>query len=64
MRIDYDKIRHILASYYADNLGEQDIYDMVMHGFKGFEHESNEGILETFINMFDEKDIPMIEEDK
>jgi len=57
---DYDKMRHKLASYYADNFGEQDVYDMVMHGFPGFEHESNEEILETFVNMFDEKDIPKI----
>lgn len=57
---DYDKMRHKLASYYADNLGEQDVYDMVMHGFQGFEHESNEEILETFVNIFDAKDIPKI----
>jgi len=55
---DYDKMRHKLASYYADNFGEQDVYDMVMHGFQGFEHESNEEILETFVNLFDAKDIP------
>ena len=61
MRVpDYEQMRHKLASYYADNYGEQDVYDMVMHGFQGFEHESNEEILETFVNMFDAKDIPKI----
>lgn len=57
---DYEQMRHKLASYYADNLGEQDVYDMVMHGFHGFEHESDEEILETFVNMFDAKDIPKV----
>tara|TARA_Y100000004_G_scaffold193224_1_gene255329 strand:- start:249 stop:494 length:246 start_codon:yes stop_codon:yes gene_type:complete len=61
---DYDKMRRKLASYYADNLGEQDVYDMVMHGFQGFEHESNEEILETFVNMFDAKDIPKVKIDR
>ena len=57
---DYDKMRHRLAVANVenyDNSGDE-LYDIVMHGFQGFEHESNEEILETFVNLFDAKDIP------
>ena len=64
MKINYDKMRHKLAVANVENYGGDDLYDIMIHGYIGLEHISNEEILETFINMFDEKDIPMIEEDK
>jgi len=57
---DYDKMRHKLAVFYVENYGGDDIYDIMMYGYKGLEHMSNEDILDTFVNMFDAKDIPKI----
>ena len=55
---DYDKMRHKLAVFYVENYGGEDIYDIMTHGYIGLEHMSNEDILDTFVNMFDVKDIP------
>jgi len=55
---DYDKMRHKLAVANVENYGGDDLYDIMIHGYIGLEHISNEEILETFVNMFDAKDIP------
>ena len=57
---DYDKMRHKLAVFYVENYGGDDIYDIMIHGYEGLENIPNEEILETFVNLFDAKDIPKI----
>ena len=58
---DYDKMRHKLAVANVENYGGDDLYDIMIHGYIGLEHMSNEDVLDTFVNMFDVKDIPKIE---
>ena len=62
MKIDYNKMKCMLAIIVADKLCPIDIEDILMNGHIGYERHSNNELLEVFLANYDKKDIPMIEE--
>lgn len=64
MKIDYHEMRVKIASREAENMTGNDVIEMLLNGYDGYMIDDDETIKEIYIDMFDEKDIPMIEEDK
>ena len=58
---DYDEMRRMLAKQEAENMGVNDIENLLYYGYDGYECESNEDILEIFVTMFDSHKIPKID---
>ena len=58
---DYEQMRRMLAEQDAECLQESDIVDILLEGNKGYDSESNEDILEIFVDVFGEHKIPKID---
>ena len=63
MKIDYHEMRVKIASREAENMTGNDVIEMLLNGYDGYMIDDDETIKEIYIDMFDEKDIPMIEEE-
>ena len=64
MKIDYHEMRVKIASREAENMTGNDVIEMLLNGYDGYMIDDDETIKEIYIDMFDEKDIPMIEENE
>ena len=58
---DYDKMRVMLCEREAENMDVHEIAEILYSGYDGYKYDSDEDILDTFVNLFDAKDIPKID---
>jgi len=58
---DYEQMKQMVAQREAENLPISDIEDILYYGLNGYKYESNEDIMDIFLQLYDAKDIPKIE---
>ena len=57
---DYEQMKKMVAQREAENLPISDIEDILYYGLNGFKYESNEDIMDIFLQLYDVKDIPKV----
>ena len=57
---DYEQMKQMVAQREAENLSASQIEDILYYGLNGYKYESNEDIMEAFMQIYDSKDIPKI----
>ena len=57
---DYEQMKKMVAQREAENLPISDIEDILHYGLNGFKYESNEDIMDIFLQLYDVKDIPKV----
>ena len=57
---DYEQMKQMVAQREAENLPISDIEDILYYGLNGYKYESNEDIMDIFLQLYDVKDIPKI----
>ena len=57
---DYEQMKQMVAQREAENLPISDIEDILYYGLNGFKYESNEDIMDIFLQLYDVKDIPKV----
>ena len=63
MKKDYNKMRCALACQDAETIDTKDIYDILLFGTIGWKDNSDDDVLDAFIKLWGEKQIPYIKED-
>ena len=58
---DYEQMRVMVATAEAENMNGNDLVEILYSGYDGYKYDSDEDILDTFVNLFDAKDIPKID---
>ena len=58
---DYDTMRVMVATREAENMAGNDLVEILYSGYDGYKYESDEDIMDTFLQMYEVKDIPKIE---
>ena len=57
---DYEQMKHMVAQREAENLPISEIEDILYYGLNGDKYDSNEDIMDIFLQLYDVKDIPKI----
>ena len=57
---DYEQMKQMVAQREAENLPISQIEDILYYGLNGYKYDSNEDIMEIFLQLYDVKDIPKI----
>jgi len=57
---DYERMKQMVAQREAENLPISDIEDILYYGLNGFKYESNEDIMDIFLQLYDAKEIPKV----
>ena len=57
---DYNKMRAALACYEAEQLTTEDVYELLLYGLPGYEDNTNEEVLNMFVGLWGQKQIPYI----
>ena len=61
MRVaDYDTMRVMVAEREAENMDGNDLVEMLYSGYDGYKYESDEDIMDIFLQMYEARDIPKI----
>ena len=60
MKLDYHEMRIKIASREAENMTGNDVIEMLLNGYDGYMCDDNETIKEIYIDMFGDKEIPII----
>ena len=58
---DYDTMRVMVATREAENMDGNDLVEILYSGYDGYKYDSDEDIMEIFLQLYDAKDIPKIE---
>ena len=61
---DYEQMKQMVAQREAENLSTSQIEDILYYGLNGYKYDSNEDIMETFMQIYDAKDIPKVKIDR
>ena len=64
MKKDYNKMRCALACQEAETIDTKDIYDILLFGTIGWKDNSDDDVLDAFIKLWGEKQIPYIQEEQ
>lgn len=57
---DYEQMKQMVAQREAENLPISQIEDILYYGLNGYKYDSNEDIMDIFLQLYDVKDIPKI----
>ena len=57
---DYEQMKQMVAQREAENLPISEIEDILYYGLNGYKNDSNEDIMDIFLQLYDVKDIPKI----
>ena len=57
---DYEQMKQMVAQREAENLPISEIEDILYYGLNGDKYDSNEDIMDIFLQLYDVKDIPKI----
>jgi len=57
---DYEQMKQMVAQREAENLPISEIEDILYYGLNGYKYESNEDIMDIFLQLYDAKDIPLV----
>ena len=57
---DYDKMRIMVAEREAENMDGKEMVEILYSGNNGYNNESDEDILDIFLQLHEGKDIPKI----
>ena len=57
---DYDTMRVMVATREAENMDGNDLVEILYSGYDGYKYESDEDIMDIFLQLYDAKDIPKI----
>ena len=57
---DYEQMKQMVAQREAENLPISEIEDILYYGLNGYKYDSNEDIMDIFLQLYDVKDIPKI----
>ena len=57
---DYEQMKQMVAQREAENLPISQIEDILYYGLNGYKYDSNENIMDIFLQLYDVKDIPKI----
>ena len=57
---DYEQMKKMVAQREAENLPISEIEDILYYGLNGYKYDSNEDIMDIFLQLYDVKDIPKI----
>jgi hypothetical protein len=60
MNLDYHEMRVKIASREAENMTANDVIEMLLNGYDGYMCDDNETIKEIYIDIFGNKDLPMM----
>jgi len=61
MRVpDYDTMRVMVATREAENMDGNDLVEILYSGYDGYKYDSDEDIMDIFLQMYEVKDIPKI----
>ena len=61
---DYNKMRCAIAYHEAETREPSDIYEILLFGTAGWEDNTNDEVLDSFVKLWGKKQIPYIEESK
>ena len=61
---DYNKMRSALACQEAETIDRETIYEILLFGTAGWEDNTNDEVLDSFVKLWGKKQIPYIEESK
>ena len=57
---DYEQMKQMVARREAENLPISQIEDILYYGLNGYKYDSNEDIMDIFLQLYDAKYIPKI----
>ena len=57
---DYEQMRVMLATAEAENMNGNDLVELLLRGYDGYESDGDEDILDIFISVFGEHKVPKI----
>ena len=57
---DYDKMRIMVAEVEAENMDGNELVEILYSGYDGYKYESDEDIMDIFLQLHEGKDIPKI----
>ena len=55
---NYTEMKHMLAQREAESISQQELYEILLFGTTGWDSWENDDILEQFIKVFGEHQIP------
>lgn len=57
---DYEQMKQMVAQREAENLPISEIENILYYGYDGYKYDSDEDIMDIFLQLYDAKDIPKI----
>ena len=55
---DYAQMKHMLAQREAESASYKELYEIMLRGHTGWESYTDEHVLDTFLNVFGQHEIP------